>query len=82
MNPSFSESSGASHPTATDRVSASRGDREPVLIIVIGSRYGITRIIQRLVQLGFAQMHEWSKPQIDPNSGKLMQIMTKYISPE
>ena len=56
-----------------------RGDREPVLILIIGSRRGIANIIQTLFRLNFAQVHEWSKPQVDPNSGRLMSILTKYI---
>ena len=58
---------------------SSQGDREPVLILVIGSRRGINNIIHTQFRLGFAQIHEWSKPMVDPNSGRLMSILNKYV---
>lgn len=53
--------------------------REPVRIMVTGSAVGIDLIIKVLYRLGFAEPRAWSKPQIDPTSGKLMSIMTKWI---
>ncbi|HEY9879037.1 MAG TPA: hypothetical protein V6D29_11305 [Leptolyngbyaceae cyanobacterium] len=53
--------------------------REPVRIMVVGSAIGINLIIKVLHRLGFAEPRAWSKPQIDPISGKLMTIMTKWI---
>jgi hypothetical protein len=58
---------------------SSQGDREPVLMLVIGSRRGINNVIHTQFRLGFAQIHEWSKPMVDPNSGRLMSILTKYV---
>jgi hypothetical protein len=58
---------------------SSQGDREPVLILVIGSRRGINNVIHTQFRFGFAQIHEWSKPMVDPNSGRLMSILTKYV---
>ena len=60
-------------------MSLERSDREPVLILIIGSCRGIANIMQTLFRLNFAQVHEWSKPQVDPNSGRLMSILTKYV---
>ena len=74
---SSSQFSADSESTASH--GSSEGDREPVLILVIGSRRGINKIIHTQFRLGFAQIHEWSKPMIDPNSGRLMSILTKYI---
>jgi hypothetical protein len=74
--------SGSSATDSNPEVQATsweRGNREPVLILIIGSRRGIANIIQSLFRLNFAQIHEWSKPQVDPNSGRLMSILTKYI---
>ncbi|MBD2258736.1 hypothetical protein [Pseudanabaena sp. FACHB-2040] len=53
--------------------------REPVRIMVTGSAIGIELIIKVLHRLGFAEPRAWSKPQLDPNSGKLVSIMTKWI---
>jgi hypothetical protein len=53
--------------------------REPVRIIVTGSMVGIDLIIKVLHQLGFAEPKAWSKPQINPTSGKPMSILTKWI---
>jgi hypothetical protein len=79
---SFLSHSGSSVATPnenSEKLIANQGDREPVLILIIGSRRGITNIMQTLFRLNFAQVHEWSKPQVDPNSGRLMSILTKYI---
>jgi hypothetical protein len=36
-------------------------------------------VIKVLHQLGFAEPRSWSKPQIDPISGKPMRVLTKWI---
>jgi hypothetical protein len=76
--PGFGSSVIGSSPE-TQETSGEKGDREPVLILIIGSRRGITNIMQTLFRLNFAQVHKWSKPQVDPNSGRLMSILTKYV---
>ncbi|MGF1525166.1 MAG: hypothetical protein ACFBSF_22810 [Leptolyngbyaceae cyanobacterium] len=53
--------------------------REPIRIILIGSIRGIDLIIGILHTLHFAEPRAWSKPQIDPASGKPMRILTKWI---
>ena len=53
--------------------------REPIRIILIGSIRGIELIIGILHTLRFAEPRAWSKPQIDPVSGKPMRILTKWI---
>lgn len=53
--------------------------REPVRILVIGSAAGISMIVSLLHRLGFAEATAWSKPQVDPISGKPMRIFTKWI---
>jgi hypothetical protein len=76
--PGFGSSVTGSSPEVQES-SWEKGDRESVLVIIIGSRRGITNIMQTLFRLNFAQIHEWSKPQVDPNSGRLMSILTKYV---
>ena len=53
--------------------------REPVLITVIGSAIGVDLVIKILHRLGFAEARAWSKPQIDPKTGKPMRVLTKWI---
>jgi hypothetical protein len=55
-------------------------DREPVRIVLIGSRHGINQIVHRLHILGFAQVNEWSRLQPAPNTGKVMRVCTKFVS--
>jgi hypothetical protein len=54
-------------------------DREAVRVLLIGSRRGIEHLILTLRSLNFAEAHEWSDPQPEPHSGKLMSILTKYL---
>lgn len=54
-------------------------DREPVRLIIVGSRRGITHLIHDLYTKDFAQVHEWSKPAPEPNSGEFISVTTKYI---
>ncbi|MBE7380151.1 MAG: hypothetical protein F6J95_001915 [Leptolyngbya sp. SIO1E4] len=53
--------------------------REPIHIILIGSTVGVKLVVGVLHSLGFAEPRAWSKPQIDPNSGKPMRILTKWM---
>lgn len=53
--------------------------REPVRIILIGSSISTKLVIGVLHTLGFAEPRAWSKPQIDPTSGKPMRILTKWV---
>jgi len=62
-----------------NRSSGNRGDREPVRLTVSGSQRGITGIMQQLYSTGFAQMHEWSRPQRHPRTGIVFCILTKYL---
>jgi hypothetical protein len=75
---SFSQFSADSESTASS--SSSQGDREPVIILVIGSRRGINNVIHTQFRFRFAQIHEWSKPMVDPNSGRLMSILTNTFT--
>jgi hypothetical protein len=56
-----------------------RENREPVRIMVVGSRQGITTVVNWLVRLGFAQMADWSDLQRNPNTGQWMRVLTKWL---
>ena len=53
--------------------------REPVHVTVIGSATGIDTVVKILHSLGFAEARAWSKPQIDPNTGRPMRVLTKWV---
>ncbi|MBW4461843.1 MAG: hypothetical protein KME47_16615 [Nodosilinea sp. WJT8-NPBG4] len=53
--------------------------REPVHITVIGSATAIDTVVKILHSLGFAEARAWSKPQIDPNTGRPMRVLTKWV---
>ncbi|WP_017298893.1 hypothetical protein [Nodosilinea nodulosa] len=53
--------------------------REPILITVIGSAAGIDMVVKILHRLGFAEARAWSKPQIDPKTGRPMRVLTKWL---
>lgn len=57
-------------------------DREPVKIMIIGSRWAIHLIIHTLYRLGFAQVSEWSKLQIEPTTRRFMSVLTRYVRSE
>jgi hypothetical protein len=54
-------------------------DREAVKVLVIGSRRGVTNILQTLYRLGFAEIGEWSPFLPGPNPGEVMTILTRYL---
>ncbi len=53
--------------------------REPIIITIIGSATGIDLVVKILHRLGFAEARAWSKPQIDPNTGRPMRVLTKWL---
>ncbi len=53
--------------------------REPILITIIGSAIGLDLVIKILHCLGFAEARAWSKPQVDPNTGRPMRVLTKWL---
>ena len=52
---------------------------EPILITIIGSAKGLDLVIKILHRLGFAEARAWSKPQVDPNTGRPMRVLTKWL---
>lgn len=57
----------------------SQPDREPVRIIVVGSRQGVLAIVHTLHVKTFASADEWSALQLEPMTGKLMSVVTQYV---
>jgi hypothetical protein len=68
-----------SNPAAITEPADSIPNREPLRVLVIGSRRGVTSTIQTLYRLGFAEVGEWSPLLPAPNSGEVMSILTRYI---
>lgn len=54
-------------------------ERESLRLLVIGSRNGVSRTIQTLHRLRFAEVREWSPLMPGPNPGEVMSILTRYI---
>lgn len=54
-------------------------DREPVLILVIGSEKGIEKIVQALYLCHFAEVREWSRLLPAQTFGKLMRSLIRYV---
>ncbi len=54
-------------------------DREPLRVLLVGSRKGVNNTILTLYRLGFAQVSEWSPLLPAPNPGEVMSILTRYI---
>lgn len=52
---------------------------EPILITVIGSNPDIDMVIKILHRLGFTEARAWSKPQIDPKTGRPIRVLTKWL---
>ncbi|NJR66432.1 MAG: hypothetical protein HC772_15685 [Leptolyngbyaceae cyanobacterium CRU_2_3] len=60
----------------------SRSDREPIRLMLVGSRAGVIAMIHTLHLKAVAKADEWSEwsnLQPEPMTGKWMSIVTKYI---
>jgi hypothetical protein len=66
-----------SAPPSDPAPTQSRRDR--ILITIIGSATGLDLVVKILHRLGFAEARAWSKPQIDPHTGRPMRILTKWL---
>ncbi|MFZ4676798.1 MAG: hypothetical protein ACOYM4_14105 [Nodosilinea sp.] len=53
--------------------------REPIHITIIGSATGIDLVIKILHRLSFAEACAGRKPQNDPNTGRPMRVLTKWL---
>lgn len=54
-------------------------NRETVRILVRGSSVGVQRVVHELYRVGFAEVHEWSKPQPTGQTNEVMRILTRYV---
>lgn len=54
-------------------------NREPLKILIIGSRWGVLSTIRTLHRLRFAEVHEWSPLLPAPTPGEVMSILSRYI---
>ncbi|MEO0374089.1 MAG: hypothetical protein AAF329_05560 [Cyanobacteria bacterium P01_A01_bin.17] len=67
--------------------SAPKADREPVKIIVIGSKTGVNTIVNALHQRRFAEVPEWTDflpvPEdgsgLTLQAGEVMKVLVKYL---
>jgi len=75
----FSDAESSSEPQSAKPIASSRPDREPVKIMVIGSRWAVLLIIHTLHRLGFAQVNDWSKLQIEPTTRHWMSVLIKWV---
>ena len=51
-------------------------DRDPLRVLLIGSRQKVIRERHKLFAMGYAQLYEWSSLQRAPIPGKVMSILT------
>jgi hypothetical protein len=61
---------------------AAEPGRQMIRILVIGSAYGVERIVHELYRLGFAKVREWSKPQPTGRVNEVMRVLTRYVMVE
>jgi hypothetical protein len=54
------------------------GDRDPLRMLLIGSRQRVIAEIHNLYVRGFAKVEDWSPLLPAPTPGKVMSILTKY----
>ncbi|HEY9661680.1 MAG TPA: hypothetical protein V6C65_24755 [Allocoleopsis sp.] len=55
------------------------GDRQILRVVAIGSPQVVENYILTQYCLGYAEVHEWSKPLPTPNPGEVMRILTKRL---
>jgi hypothetical protein len=54
-------------------------DREPVKILVIGTKQSVTAIVVALHQLGFAEIFEWTDFLSAPNADRPLQFQPEEV---
>ncbi|MBD1915273.1 hypothetical protein H6F55_20910 [Phormidium sp. FACHB-322] len=53
--------------------------REKVMLTVRGPAYAVERVIHELYRVGFAEVHEWSKPIPTGKLNEIMRVLTRYV---
>lgn len=61
-----------------DNVESSVPEREPVRMILIGSREGVTEQMHILYQKGYARVDEWSPLQPTGKIGEVIAVLIRY----
>ncbi len=79
MTEDFRSDDAAFHPPSASTAPNETFDREPVRLIVVSSRRGVTNMIHTLHLRGVVSADEWSALQPEPMTGKWMSVATKYI---
>jgi hypothetical protein len=77
-------------PAEVDAILHPHPDREPVKILVIGSKQSVSSIVVALHQLGFAEIFEWTDFLSAPNADRplqfgpdeVMKALVKYLPRE
>ena len=55
-----------------------RGDRQPLRVLLLGTREDVTETIKNLHQRGFAAAGDWSKPVACPSCGERVSQMLPH----
>ncbi|HEY9633175.1 MAG TPA: peptide ABC transporter substrate-binding protein [Coleofasciculaceae cyanobacterium] len=66
-------------PASSQAPTPSNPEREPVQILVIGSKEGVTNIVHSLHTHHFAEVREWSPLMPAPVAGKLMRMLIRHV---
>ncbi len=69
----------AEHSRSPGSPAPTQPSREPIHITIIGFAIGIDLVVKTLHCLGFAEAQAWSKLQNDPNTGRPMRVLTKWL---
>lgn len=64
---------------ALKEIPSSQPEKEIVKIYIVGSLRSITRIIQSLHRLGFAQVADWCKPQATAKVGEYVSVLIRQL---
>ncbi|MEP0928486.1 MULTISPECIES: hypothetical protein [Cyanophyceae] len=49
------------------------------MLTVRGPAYAVERVIHELYRVGFAEVHEWSKPIPTGKLNEIMRVLTRYV---
>jgi hypothetical protein len=66
-------------PASSQPPTPSNPEREPVQILVIGSKEGVTNIVHSLHSHHFAEVREWSPLMPAPVPGKKMRMLIRNV---
>ena len=70
----FSDSTGSAPPSSDSEMP----EREPIRIMIIGTREGVMEEIKNFYAIGFAEVDEWSPLTPVPKTDLVMTILIRY----